>query len=413
MSGGNGSECSTALSHRFDGSVDAPPLILGPSIGTSVAVWAPQLERLAAERRVLRYDLPGHGGSAAGPAVDTVAGLGRRVLDLADLHGLATFDYAGVSLGGAIGQHLALHAPERVRTLTLVCSSARFGVPSGWHERAALVRAQGTAPLIEVTARRWFADPATASTPLGRALLADLARADPEGYAACCEALALFDVRAELGQITAPTLVISGRQDPATPPEDSRALADGIRDATLLELPGAAHLATVERPQQVADALLAHLRRASGDSAGSDDARRHAEGTAVRRAVVGDAHVDRAVAQTTDFTADFQDFITRYAWGEIWTRPGLERRLRSAVTLTALVAGGHHHELALHVRAAITNGLTREEIKEILLQTAVYCGVPAANTAFAIAQRALDELDADRAADTDHHVPGASDHGHT
>ena len=115
------------------------------------------------------------------------------------------------------------------------------------------------------------------------------------------------------------------------------------------------------------------------------------EGMKTRREVLGDEHVDRAVAGTTPFTADFQDLITRYAWGEIWSRPGLDRRMRSAITLTALIALGHHHELAMHVRAALRNGLTPDEIKEVLLQTAIYCGVPAANRAFAIAQEVLAE----------------------
>ncbi len=119
-------------------------------------------------------------------------------------------------------------------------------------------------------------------------------------------------------------------------------------------------------------------------------------GTTVRRAVLGDHHVDRADATTTDFTRDFQEFITEYAWGGIWTRPGLDRRSRSMITLTALVARGHHHELAMHVRAARTNGLTVDEIKEVLLQSAIYCGVPDANTAFRIAQAALEDgADAD------------------
>ncbi len=118
-------------------------------------------------------------------------------------------------------------------------------------------------------------------------------------------------------------------------------------------------------------------------------------GMEVRREVLGDAHVDRAVARTTEFTADFQDLITRYAWGEIWSRPGLDRRTRSAITLTALVALGRDEELELHVRAALRNGLTEGEIKEVLLQSAIYCGVPAANSAFAIAQRVLDEDEVD------------------
>jgi 4-carboxymuconolactone decarboxylase len=115
------------------------------------------------------------------------------------------------------------------------------------------------------------------------------------------------------------------------------------------------------------------------------------EGMKVRREVLGDEHVDRATARTTEFTADFQDLITRYAWGEIWTRPGLDRQTRSCITLTALTALNHHDELGMHVRAALRNGLTPEEIKEVLLQAAIYCGVPAANAAFAIAQKVLDE----------------------
>jgi 4-carboxymuconolactone decarboxylase len=117
----------------------------------------------------------------------------------------------------------------------------------------------------------------------------------------------------------------------------------------------------------------------------------YAEGIEVRRAVLGDAHVDRAIERTTSFTEGFQDLITRYAWGEIWSRPGLDRRARSMITLTALVATGREHELEMHVRAALRNGLTPDEIGEVLLHCAVYCGVPAANGAFAIAQRVIDD----------------------
>jgi 4-carboxymuconolactone decarboxylase len=124
----------------------------------------------------------------------------------------------------------------------------------------------------------------------------------------------------------------------------------------------------------------------------TDDARRDA-GMRTRREVLGDAHVDRAVARTTDLTADFQELITQYAWGSIWTRPGLDRRSRSLITLTALVARGHHEELAMHLRAARRNGLSVDEIKELLLQTAIYCGVPDANTAFRIAQGVFAEDD--------------------
>jgi 4-carboxymuconolactone decarboxylase len=122
-----------------------------------------------------------------------------------------------------------------------------------------------------------------------------------------------------------------------------------------------------------------------------NDEARYEAGMRVRREVLGDEHVDRAVERTTDFTEDFQNFITRYAWGEIWTRPGLDTKTRSCITMTALVALGHHAELEMHVRAALRNGLTPDEIKEVLLQTAIYCGVPSANAAFAVAQRVVEE----------------------
>ncbi|WP_084963577.1 3-oxoadipate enol-lactonase [Thermoactinospora rubra] len=361
--------------HRLDGPERGEPLVLGPSLGTSLRVWEPQVAALARRFRVLRFDLPGHGGS---PALEplTVEDLARQVLELAGHHGWESFHYAGVSLGGAIGATLAVRHPERLRSLALVCSSARFGEPEGWRERAELVRAQGTAPLLEAAAGRWFPSGGTAE-PLARALLGDLEAADPVGYAACCDALAGYDLRHDLPKIATPTLVIAGREDPATPPAHARQLADGIPGATLVEIPGAAHLATVNRPEAVTAALLAHLPAVPGMK--------------VRREVLGDAHVDRAIAGTTAFTRDFQDLITRYAWGEIWTRPGLDRRTRSCVTLTALVARGHLEELAMHVRAALRGGLTPEEIGEVLLQTAIYCGVPAANAAFAVAQRVLDE----------------------
>jgi 3-oxoadipate enol-lactonase/4-carboxymuconolactone decarboxylase len=354
-------------------------------------VWEPSLVELARTHRVLRFDLPGHGGSPTSllpdpsPGATTVGDLARLVLDLADHHGWQRFAYAGISLGGAIGAHLAVHHPDRVTRLALTCSSARFGEPQSWTQRALLVRNQGTEALADAAGARWFTM-AFAGSPRAKALLADLAATDDAGYAACCDALASYDMRAYLSRVCTPTLVVAGREDPATPPAHARELADGIPAASLLEVAGAAHLAGVERPEVVTAALSQHLAASTGATA---DRARRAAGTALRRAVLGDAHVDRTTATTTRFTADFQDLITRYAWGEIWTRPGLDRRTRSCITLAALVAHGHLEELAMHVRAALRNGLTPLEIGEVLLQTGVYCGVPAANAAFAVAQRTM------------------------
>jgi 3-oxoadipate enol-lactonase/4-carboxymuconolactone decarboxylase len=232
--------------------------------------------------------------------------------------------------------------------------------------------------------------------PAAQGLVADLRSIDATAYAASCDALASFDLRAELSRITARTLVVAGREDLATPVDNGRFLADRIPGASLTEVAHAAHLVTVERPAPALAALRSHLDSHSevGDPiVPGDDGSRYAAGMAVRRAVLGDAHVDRAVARTTEFTSVFQDFITRYAWGEVWTRPGLSRATRRCMTLMAMIATGHQEELAMHIRAALQDGITPADIREVLLQSAIYCGVPAANTAFAIASRIMAEHD--------------------
>ncbi|MFB8180224.1 3-oxoadipate enol-lactonase [Streptomyces sp. NPDC055966] len=365
------------LNHRTEGSASAPALLLGPSLGTSYALWDAVAPELSLTHRVVRWDLPGHGGSAAdliGPGA-SVGDLAVLVLDLADALGVDRFAYAGVSLGGAVGLHLALHHPDRLTSLAVLCSSAHFGGAAAWSERAERVRREGLEWLVESADARWFTPGFTVPR-----LVRDHREADPRAYAACCDALAAFDLRDRLGEITVPTLLVAGREDPATPPAHLREIADAVPGAALVELPGASHLAPAQCPRAVSTALRSQL---DGPPA---------SGMAVRRQVLGDAHVDRAQGRQTPFTARFQDFISRYAWGEIWTDPTLSRRERSMITLTALVAHGHYDELAMHVRAARRGGLTPEEIGAVLLQTAVYCGVPAANSAFATAQRVLDEL---------------------
>ena len=364
------------LNHRAEGPASAPALLLGPSLGTSYALWDKVAPELSITHRVIRWDLPGHGGSPAGligPGA-TVGDLAQLVLALADSLGVERFAYAGVSLGGAVGLYLAVHHPERVSSLAVICSSAHFNGSKPWEERAALVRREGLASLAESADARWFTPGFTVPE-----LVRDHRDADPDAYAACCDALAAFDLRDRLDAITAPTLLVAGREDPATPPAHLREIADAVPGAALVELPGASHLAPAQCPEAVLTALRAHF----GTGA--------LRGMAVRREVLGDTHVDGAQARQTPFTARFQDFISRYAWGEIWTDPTLSRRERSMITLTALVAHGHYDELAMHVRAARRNGLTPEEIGAVLLQTAVYCGVPAANSAFAAAQRVLAE----------------------
>jgi 3-oxoadipate enol-lactonase/4-carboxymuconolactone decarboxylase len=364
---------------------DRPLLLLGPSLGTSVeTLWTACAAKLRGDFHVVGWDLPGHGRSAPAHAGFGIPGLAREVLELADrIRPGASFRYAGVSVAGAVGLQLLLDAPERVESAALICTAAKIGEAGGWRQRAETVRAEGTQAVVAGSVQRWFGPGFAQREPaVAGALLDALRAADPESYALVCVALATFDARDRLGEITRPVLVIAGSADQPAPPADGKIIADGVRDGRMVVLDDVAHLAPAEQPDIVATLLDEHF--------GGTVSRAEA-GMAVRRQVLGDAHVDRAIAATTPFTRDFQELITAYAWGEIWTRPGLDRRSRSMITLTALVALGHQDELALHVRAARTNGLTDDEIKEVLLQAAIYCGVPAANTAFRIAQRVLDE----------------------
>ena len=387
----------TLTAVRLGGRRGLPLLVLGPSLGTSATtLWSAAAQQLADHFEVVGWDLPGHGTNrspVAGPV--TVKMLAAEVLDLVDslTDDLtpAPFHYAGDSVGGAVGLQLLLEAPPRVASATLLCTGARIGGPDTWRERVEAVRASGTAGLLEASAQRWFG-PGFPEREPGRAaaLLHALRDTDDEGYVAVCGALAEFDVRDRLGEISRPVLAVAGAADAVTPTAGLEAIASGVADGRLVVLDGVAHLAPAEAPDVVARLIRDHVR-GGPDRDDLTVAQVRDLGMAVRREVLGAAHVDRATAAATELTADFQEFITEYAWGGIWTRPGLDRRSRSLITLTALVARGHHEELAMHLRAARTNGVTVEEIKELLMQTAIYCGVPDANTAFRIAQQVFEE----------------------
>jgi 3-oxoadipate enol-lactonase/4-carboxymuconolactone decarboxylase len=375
----------------FGGPERGPLLVVGPSLGTSAAtLWSGVAERLTERVRVVGWDLPGHGAGGTSELF-TVADLAGAVLRLADTLDADTFHYAGDSVGGCVGLQLLLDAPHRIRTATLLCTGAAIGTPDGWRERAATVRADGTEAMLPGAVPRWFGPGFARRRPGASAALLDALRhADAESYAQTCEALAGFDVTARLGDIDTPVLAIAGANDVPTPPESLQRIASGVKDGRLVVLDGVGHLAPAEAPDRVARLIADHIGVTARPETTADV---HARGMTVRREVLGDAHVDRAVATTTDLTADFEKMITEYAWGSIWTRPGLDRRSRSLITLTALVARGHYEELAMHVRAARRNGLTNDEIKELLMQTAIYCGVPDANAAFRITAEVLAEYD--------------------
>ena len=248
------------LNHRFDGPEDASVLVLSNSLGTTLAMWEPQLPAFTQRFRVLRYDGRGHGGSDVPPGPYTIDDLGRHVLGLLDRLGLERVSFCGLSLGGAVGMWLGANAPERVERLALCCTAAQFGTAETWNERAATVRAQGVEALADAVMERWFSPAFREAQPETVARFrAQVASTPAEGYAACCEAIRDFDFRPRLQEIAAPTLVLAGSADPATPPERGQEIADAIPGARLVVIDGVAHMAGVERPDAFGEALLAHL----------------------------------------------------------------------------------------------------------------------------------------------------------
>jgi 3-oxoadipate enol-lactonase len=240
------------LNHRLDGPPGAPPLILTGSLGTDLSMWDPQVAPLSQRFRLLRYDLRGHGGSAVPPGPYALSDLGQDLLALMDEVGIERAPLCGVSIGGMISMWVAAHAPDRVERLVLFCTSAYLR--SAYAERAATVRESGIAPIADAVIERWFTpgfDPATVAR--FRRVLVAVPR---EGYAGCCEAIAGMDLRGDLASIRAPTLVVAGAEDPATPPAHGRAIADAIAGAEFTAIPGAAHLASVEQPAHATELIV-------------------------------------------------------------------------------------------------------------------------------------------------------------
>lgn len=248
------------LHHTLNGPPDAPVVVLSNSLGTSYEMWAPQYPALSTRFRVLRYDQRGHGGSAATPGPYDFSQLGGDVLDLMDRLEIERASLCGVSMGGMTGIWLAANASERIDRLVLCCTSAYLPPRDMWLERAATARAEGMAPLVEPAIGRWFTPEfAESGSPVVRRTRAILAATQPEGYASCSEAIGGMDLRDALPSITAPALVISASDDPATPPDHGRLIADAIPGARFELIEGARHLASLERPEPVTKLILEHL----------------------------------------------------------------------------------------------------------------------------------------------------------
>ncbi|MDO9498554.1 alpha/beta fold hydrolase [Falsiroseomonas sp.] len=364
-----------------EGPTEAPPLLMLHSIGTTMQVFEPQVAVLARTHRVIRMDLRGHGLTSVTDGDYSMELHASDALALLDALGVREAHVLGMSIGGRIAMQLAAMAPERVLSLMLMDTALEFPPPQAWQDRIDAVREIGTEALVEVVMPRWVVDPSLASSQGMRQMLL---RTDRRGYAG--SAAALRDARAAqvAGRIACPTTVMVGDRDVATPPELAKEVQAAIPGSRYVEISEAGHLPTLERADQATAAILEHFATLA-PAAGRD------AGLAIRKSVLGEAHVARASANVTALDAPFQDWITANVWGGIWTRPGLTRHTRSLLCIGMMAALARHEELELHLRATRNTGVTPEEVGEVLLQVGAYAGVPTANAALKIAKAVLKE----------------------
>ena len=383
------------LHYELTGPEGAPVIAFSNSLGTTLAMWDAQVEALAGSFRCLRYDTRGHGRSQVTEPGFSVDDLAEDLNGLLDALGIRRAHVVGLSLGGMTGQLLAVLHPEKVDRLVLVATSAYMPPETLWQERADIVRLKGMEAVADGVIGRWFT-PAEQRSPGAAATRRGLIEeVDPHGYANCCLAIGRMDLRPRIGAIEAPTLVLSGAQDPATPPASGQEIASLVPGAEFAVIPDAAHLIAVERPEALTAQIARFLRAdaAAGErrpvpAVGNRDGDFEA-GLANRKQVLGSEYVERSLKNAGSFAAPWQDFITRYAWAEIWGDDTLPWKTRSIIVLSVTLALGKEEEFKLHLRAALGNGLTVEELRALLKQCAVYAGVPAANGAFRWAREVL------------------------
>jgi 3-oxoadipate enol-lactonase/4-carboxymuconolactone decarboxylase len=370
--------------YRLTGPSAGPVVMFSHSLGLDHGMWDPQAADLERHVQVLRYDLRGHGASDAPAGEYSLEQLGQDALGIADGLGIRRFAFCGLSIGGMLGQWIALNAADRLTHLVLANTTSRVADPQAMETRRKTVLDQGMEPVTDAAVRRFFSPAMVAADapPVAWARRVLLAT-DRIGYAGCCAAVRDLNFTSALGAIRTPTLVISGDLDESMPWDGhGRVLSSTIPGATAVRLP-AAHVSNMERPRSFSAALFDFLLPTPDGSVET--------GMPIRRAALGDAHVDRSVAAATDFTREFQQLITRFAWGTIWARPGLDHRTRRMLVVAITAALGRWEEFRLHVRAGLAAELEPCDLKEVLLQVAVYAGVPAANTGFHIAAEELGE----------------------
>lgn len=384
------------MNYKLTGTPNSPVLIFSNSLGSEMMMWDELIPYLLPYFRVLQYDTRGHGGSKNNISSEgyTIELLGNDIIKLMDELNIESAYYCGLSMGGLIGQYLGINHPNRFKKIVLSNTGAKIGNDERWNGRIETISKNGMQAIVDDTMERWFTEDFRKQNPQRVAEThAMFLRSDVQGYSNCCCAIRDADFRNQLQNLSVETLVITGDEDPVTNVEQAEFLVANIPNAALKVL-HARHLAATELPKEYAEVLIdffvdKELPFPTGERVGD----RGFRGMHVRRTVLGNAHVDRANSKINEFNADFQSFITNYAWGEIWTRPNLSKHNRSLITMAMLIALNRQTEFKMHVKAAFNNGVTVDEIKEVIMQSALYCGLPAANEAIHSAEEVIRELE--------------------
>jgi pimeloyl-ACP methyl ester carboxylesterase/alkylhydroperoxidase/carboxymuconolactone decarboxylase family protein YurZ len=374
------------------------PTVFIHGVGSNLGVWTRVQNRLSGLGPLVSFDLRGHGNSGTPPGPweldDFVSDFVRLLTDL----GIARANVVGFSLGGLITQAIAARVPERVARVVIMGAVAgrTDAEREAVLERLALVEREGPAGVAARGSARWYTEEFAAAHPeTVNEHLTRLGENDRKGYAAAYRVLATSDLIDELSRIRAPTLIVTGEHDVGSPPHMSEAMGKRIPNSHVVIVSGQRHAMLEECPEHIADLIAPFL---ASESDGRNGRASMAPGMVVRREVLGDEYVDRALEHQDEVSLEFQSFLTSYCWGEIWTDSRLSRRDRSILTLGMTAALGRMREFEAHSRGALRNGLTPAELTAALKQIAVYCGVPAGVAAAVGIRNAVGELAIDGAA---------------
>jgi 3-oxoadipate enol-lactonase / 4-carboxymuconolactone decarboxylase len=355
------------------------------SLGTDFRIWDGVVKDLKHYGNILRFDKQGHGLSTLSDKTTSIKDYAQDVLGLMDALAIEKAVVIGLSIGGIIGQYLAVYHADRLEKLVLSNTAPKIGTEETWNTRLFMVKKDGIAAITEGVMKVWFSEKfhQTRIDELN-GYKTMLSRTNTEGYLRACAAIRDNDLRDKIGMIKTPVLCFAGSEDGSTPPDLVKSMADTIPNAHYVLIDGVGHIPCVEAPKIIFKHIYDFTFYENVHTL-------YEKGMITRRAVLGNAHVDRAETHKTDFDKDFQEYITNSAWGAVWSRPTLTRRERSMITIAVLATLGHHEEVEMHLRATKNTGATHEDIKEVLLHIGIYAGVPVSNIAYKLAKKVFSE----------------------